>query len=241
MLTVLGARLGVQFTPVPVESWEDALNKARNREADILARAAPTPEREAYMSFVTGYLELPGSIFARATSTGITTLDDLKGKKVAVVSGYLWQSLLAGDHPEIVVVPVTGMEQALEMVAEGTADALIANPVSASHYMRKKEITALVPVGETGYQARYAIAIRKDWPEFKAILEKVRYSITEEEIQAVLDQWLDDLGDGAQVIVDLDPPPPQGFRPSSGDVGIGVPHPSGCFANLGFAYSPPNP
>ncbi len=193
VLDTLGARLGVRFTPIHVESWEDALEKVRNREADLLARAARTPEREEYMSFSRGYLELPGSIIARTTSSGVTRLADLKGRKVAVVSGYIWQSLLSADHPEIVLVPAESMDQALAKVSDGSVDALIANPVSATYYIRRSGNTALTLVGETGYKVRYSLAVRKDWPELKGILDKVRASISGDDVQEILDQWLDEV------------------------------------------------
>ena len=51
------------------------------------------------------------------------SLDDLDGKKVAVVSGYVWQDRLANEHPEIELVPAPDIATGLQMTSFGIVDA----------------------------------------------------------------------------------------------------------------------
>jgi hypothetical protein len=51
---------------------------------------------------------------------GDLSLVDLYGKKVAVVSGYVWHEQLVADHPAIEVVPVQNLGVALNMVSFGS-------------------------------------------------------------------------------------------------------------------------
>ena len=102
-------KLGVKFEVTQPATWQETLEKVKDRDVDMLAALAPTPERERHLLFSRHYLQLPGAIIARKTTEGAASLKDLRGKKVAIVSGYVWHALIPEDEPRIQIVPVTDL------------------------------------------------------------------------------------------------------------------------------------
>lgn len=189
-LNLLEKRLGIRFEIDAVSSWDAAISKARNRKVDMLSAATKTPLRSQFMAFTRPYIELPGVIIVRTEGSDSPSLEQLQGKKVGVVSNYVWQEWVSQDHPGINLQPVRDMQTGLLLVSFGQLDAMVGNPATATHYLKKLGITNLRVAGETGYFARLAIATRKDWPQLNAILQKALDSITPDEHRAIQDRWI---------------------------------------------------
>ena len=189
-LKLLENKLGIGFRIVPATSWDEAMSMARNREVDMLSAATKTVARSEYMSFTTPHIELPGVIIVRNSAPDVSGLDQLRGKKVGVVSSYVWQEWIARDHPDIDLRPVADMQTGLLLASFGQLDAMVGNLATATHFIQKMGVTNLRVTAESGYFARLAIATRRDWPELNTILQKAVSSISAEENRAILDKWI---------------------------------------------------
>ena len=103
---------------------------------------------------------------------------DLIGRKVAVVSGYVWEDLLTNDHPEVQLVPVPTIGTALEMVSFGVVDAMVGDQATTTYFIQREGLTNLRVAGKPGYDDGLAIGVRRDWPELVEILEAALATIT---------------------------------------------------------------
>lgn len=189
-VSLLEKKLGIHFEIVHLRNWDEALQQARTHGVDMFAAAASTPQREQYMNFTTPHLEFPGVILVRNQGEQKLKLRDLHGLRVAIVSNYVWQDLISREHPEIHLEPVPDLLTGLKKVSFGSVDAMVANLATATHYIEKSGITNLRVAGESGYYGRYALGVRKDWPELTAILEKGLASISHGERRAILNRWI---------------------------------------------------
>ena len=117
-------------------------------------------------------------------------LKKLRGKRITVVSGYVWQDYITNDYPEIAFIPANSVADGLKMVSFGKADAMIGDMATATYYLQREGITNLQVAGETGYFTYSCFGVRKDWPILHSILEKAVAAIPQEENQAILDQWI---------------------------------------------------
>lgn len=189
-LALLENKLGIHFEIDPVSNWDEAMGKARSREVDMLSAATETAARSKFMLFTSPHIELPGVIIIRDEGAGFSSLEKLRGKKVGVVSNYVWQEWISRDHPGINLQPVQDMQTGLLLVSFGRLDAMVGNVATASHYLKQLGITNLRVGGETGYFARLGLATRKDWPELNAILQKAVNSLGHAETQAIHDKWI---------------------------------------------------
>jgi diguanylate cyclase (GGDEF)-like protein/PAS domain S-box-containing protein len=183
-------KLGIKITIVPLKTWDEVLHKAQSREIDMLGAASKSPQRAEYMTFTRPHIQLPGVIIVRKEVAGRLQPKDLLDKKVAVVSGYIWQDLLLNDYPDLSLHKVPDLKTGLKETSFGSVDALVANLATASWYIQREGITNLRVAGETGYFGRYAFATRKDWPELNSILEKALAAVTPEEHQQILQRWV---------------------------------------------------
>jgi serine phosphatase RsbU (regulator of sigma subunit)/ABC-type amino acid transport substrate-binding protein len=189
-LDLLKSRLGIRFTILRAETWDQVLDWARNGEVDLLAAAAETPERTEYLAFTSPHIKLPGVIIATTESRETLSVSDLKGKKVAVVSGYAWEELLRNNHPDIELIPVPNIATALQMTSFGIVDAMVGDQATTTYFIQQEGLTNLRVAGRSGYSYDLALAVRKDWLPLQAILEKALATITPAERAAIHDRWI---------------------------------------------------
>ncbi|MHC4990563.1 MAG: ATP-binding protein, partial [Planctomycetota bacterium] len=181
--------LGIRFVEVPCSNWDEVLRRAREREVDVIALAADTPDR-TYLEFTEPYLMLPAVIIAQDGVRGTLRPDDLEGMRVAVSSGYAIQSYLEERFPQLTLDPVPDTRTGLRKVSFGMADVLVSDLAVASYFLEQEGITNLRIVGESGYTYEMGFAARSDWPEMTSILDKALSSITPEQRSAIYDKWI---------------------------------------------------
>ena len=182
--------LSIEFTLVDTGTWQEILDQARAREIDVIALAAETADRKAYLSFTSPYLDLPAVIIARNTVEKQLTLADLVGLRVAVAQGYAVHDYLKESHPGLLLDPVPDTRTGLRKVSFGMSDVFISDMAVASHYIQQEAITNLRVVGETGFVYHMGFATRNDWPVLAGILEKALAAIPPEDRTAIFRNWI---------------------------------------------------
>jgi PAS domain S-box-containing protein len=189
-VAIVQKRLGITFKIVRYGSWDEILTKVHNKEVDMLSAAALTPQRSEYLIFSAPHVVMPGVIITRKNVQDNMTLAQLRKMEVAVVSGYVWQEFVSRDHPDIMLDPVPDVQTGLRKVSFGMIDAMVENLATATTCIEKEGITNLKVAGETGYFTRLSFAVRKDWPELQAVLNKALASIDEGTKKAIFQRWI---------------------------------------------------
>jgi len=183
-------KLNIKFQVVHYKTWEDALSSVRERRADVLTSTLVSPERKAYLLFTESYSKAPVVIITRNDVKGELTLAQLRGKKVIVVAGYVWQGMLERDYPEIDLITVNNPATGLRILSFGGADAMVNDEAATSYFLSKENLTNLQVSGITPYDGTMCFAVRKDWPELQVIINKGLVMITAQEKQAIHDKWI---------------------------------------------------
>jgi len=188
---LLGERLGIKFIHVPDLSWSEVLSGAKDKTIDVLPAVTKTPEREAYLNFTRPHMNHPSVIITRDDFPFITGLNDLKGKTVALVKGYSISEILKSKYPSFNIVKYETPAKTLEAVATGKAAGTVGNMAVLTYVIRQNNINNLkiAAIAEMGLPG-LSIGVRKDWPEFISILDKVLQSVTPEEQTAINDRWI---------------------------------------------------
>eukprot|EP01034_Spumella_vulgaris_P011136 gene11136-14152_t len=104
-----------------------------------------------------------GAIFVRDGERAITTLADLRGRKVAVHRGSLGETVLRRAGLGDSILLVDSVREALREVDRGGADATLASRLTGLalvHRLGLKRVRPLATAVE-GYEVRYCIAVRK--------------------------------------------------------------------------------
>ena len=171
-------------------TWAEVLEKARNKEIDVISAIVQTPERSEYLHFTKPYISLPMMVVTREDSPYIQGIKDLKDKTIAVVREYVTQGYLEEDHPDQKLLLLDSLEEVLTAVSEGRADALVENMGVVGFVSKKLGITNLRAAAATPYSFELSYGVRKDWPELIPILEKALAAFSDQEKGLILDKWL---------------------------------------------------
>jgi len=189
-LRVLGERLGVRFeTPAGIP-WNEVVARVRERRLDMFSCVVDTPQRRRFVRFTKPYLTFPTAIFTRDDAPYVAAIDELAGKRVAVVKGYYLHDLLQKDHPGITMVLVRDIEEALGKVSRGEVFAFLGNIAVTGYYLQKLGYTNIKVAGESEYKAALSMAVRRDWPEFAVILQKALDSLSQDERNRIYRHWI---------------------------------------------------
>jgi PAS domain S-box-containing protein len=186
----LNRQLGIAMVPVPGLAWKEVMRRAKARELDVIPGVTKTPDREKFLNFTAPYLSIPMVLVTQQDAPFLAGLEDLKGKRVAVIEGYVSQVYLKENHPEVIILPCRNLEESMEVVLQGTADALFDNLSSISYDIRLHGHKGLKVAATTQYNFELAFGVRKDWPELAAILDKALIAIPKTKRQSYLDRWV---------------------------------------------------
>ncbi|MDO6561841.1 EAL domain-containing protein [Amphritea sp. 1_MG-2023] len=186
---LLEQRLGIAFVPkLDKRSWHEVLKGARHGEYDLISCLVKTDERQTYLDFTEPYIT-SFAVIIGLQGPYVGSLDRLKGKTVAIHKGHFTNELLKRDYPEITIINTATLQQALEMVSMGDADAFVGDATAASYVMKKEGIHNLSFSGQTEYQSAYRIGVNQANTILLAVIQKALSSITEQERIEIQDHW----------------------------------------------------
>ena len=182
--------LGVRIDIAEGLSWKQAVESVKSKKVDFFASVSVTPEREKYALFTEPYISMPIHIFARDDVSYIGNLDNLSGKRVAVVDGYAVHDWIAKNYPAITLVSMKKIPDALRAVDNGAVSAFVGNLVTTTYYISKLQMSHIRLAGDTPYFNQQAMAVRDDWPELRSIMQKALNTLTAEERQTIFNRWM---------------------------------------------------
>ncbi len=190
-LRLLTHLTGLNFQVQRQQDWATVEELAQLKRIDVFMALAKSERREQYLTFAEPYINMPGMIMVPRTNTVKNlTLDDLKGKKLAVVKNYYWDDFVSSKYPEIILVPARDTIEAMQLVTGGQADAVIDYEFNLNEKIQVAGIYQLHTVGQVPSEFGHGVAVRTDLPELFNILNTALEEITPEEKKMLADSWL---------------------------------------------------
>lgn len=190
-LRLIASKVGLEIDVQPEMPWPEVLESIKEKNTDMLSVCGHSPEREDYLLFSEPYLSFPSVIISRRESSFVGGLADLHGMKVALIKNSTTVEFLKKHNIQIIPYIVSTPLDALKSVSTGSADAFIDNLASATWLIEKHGIANLKVAAPTQHENyNLYMAVRKDWPELLAIVNKALGSITAEEHAAIRNRWL---------------------------------------------------
>jgi polar amino acid transport system substrate-binding protein len=169
-----------------------------------LSAMADTKKREQVVNFIAYSQEGSGVIVPKGNPAGIKTMEDLCGKRVAIVTGSLFPAIIEELNktcPSPVVMSETADQTGPYLaVASGQADATM-NTYGVSNYTLKTATEGIQTQLELSPVARFApanqgIAFSKSQSDLMVAIGGAMQSMKEDgAYQAIMDKW--NVGDGA--------------------------------------------
>lgn len=189
-LGLIGQRLGIRFVFRRYDRWHELKKAGEERLVDGFAAAQSTPERRRFMLFTGPFVSIPNVIIVAETNRSIRSLQDLKGRRTAVMQEYAIHEWLRLRYPAIRFVPVKDDVRGLQMTAFGQCDAMVINLATATRRISRGGIANLKVAADTGHNNDLCFGVRSDWPLLHAILQKGLSTVTRSEREAIFQRWV---------------------------------------------------
>lgn len=171
--------------------FADILEGLKKHEGpDLVGAMMPTIDRKKSILFTKPYINSPRFIFTRDSASFVSSINNLFGRKVAVVKDYVVHTDLAQRFPEIDLLVTNNNEEALRSVSSGAAFAFIGDLISTPAMINQfglKNLKAACPSGLPDHPL--GMGVRNDWPEFWSIISKALDVIPEDEMATIINRW----------------------------------------------------
>ncbi|MFC1798532.1 transporter substrate-binding domain-containing protein [Thermodesulfobacteriota bacterium] len=183
-------RIQVEMNPVFGLSWTQMLEKAKNREIDVIPAIARSSEREKYLHFSKPYLSLPIIIAANRNMPYFNSLNDLNGYRVGVIKNYVTDEMLSKDYSDLNLNRYPTLAAGLKDLNAGKLDAFVDNLSAITYEITEFNFNDIKISAPTEYKFELAFGVRKDWPELAGILTKVIDDIGDKEKLLIKNTWI---------------------------------------------------
>ncbi|BHH84873.1 ABC transporter substrate-binding protein [Desulforhopalus sp. 52FAK] len=164
------------------------IEKAKAREIDGLLVSSAQKKTAPYFLFTNSPYSTYKYIFT--TTLKITSMDDLKGKRVAYQRSIGIHKNFLKNYPEVTPVPADNADALVLLLQNKKVDAVIGGNIFR-YYLQDRMFTDVHPEYIVpGSKVDVVYSIRKDWPELHSIINKALAKISPAEINGIIDKWL---------------------------------------------------
>ncbi|WP_320042434.1 transporter substrate-binding domain-containing protein [uncultured Desulfobacter sp.] len=183
-------QLNISLQPQIGLTWQQVMDKGRQKEIDLFPCIAPSHKRAQFLNFTNPYLTFPMVIAAETNFPFISGLQDLEGKTIAVAQGYISHEILQKDFPTLKLSPVESVAEGLKRISQNRADVFVGNLASITYSSKQTGLTNIKISAVTPYNFELSMGIRKDWPQLVSILNKILTNMPESEKNKIRDDWV---------------------------------------------------
>jgi PAS domain S-box-containing protein len=163
--------LGVEFK---IGYWKDVKESLEKGEVDFLPLVGRTREREENFDFTVPYLTMRGVILVRGETTGIVSLNDLKGKKLAVMKGDNAEEFVSRINLDADIIAEATYEEAVKKLSAGKVDAVIIQKLLALQLTDDLGLDNLKIAGEPleEFPQHFCFAVKEGDAELLSVLNE---------------------------------------------------------------------
>ncbi|MEJ1227899.1 transporter substrate-binding domain-containing protein [Pseudomonas sp. CCNWLW56] len=192
VLARISLRTGLKFDIQRGKSVYDLIDQVRSGRADVLAAITISTgaEDDDTLRFTRPYLTNPFVLVTSLKGKAPLTLDQMEGKRLALVRGNVLQPYLQETFAKVQLVPAQNVPEAMAMVAAGTVDGAVNSLISARYMISRQYRDRLQVTSTVGtLPARIALATHRDASQLHGILDKALLGISPEEMDELTNRW----------------------------------------------------
>jgi PAS domain S-box-containing protein len=190
-LNIIHETLGIEFEIITDPTWNELLDMMRNKEIDLFPSLNQTPKRDEFILFTKPYSEFTDFVFRRDDEEPIESIDEILDRKVSVIQGYAIEEKLRGKFPSLNLAPAPNIETALQDLITRKVDAYVGDLHSTGYAINKYSLRGIVSACTAPFKpGTIHMGIRKDWPEFRIIIQKVLDRIDQSTYNEIQRRWL---------------------------------------------------
>lgn len=190
VLSRISLRTGLKFDVVPGGGMSEQIDEVSSDRAGLMAVVTPSIEGSDQVRFTRPYLTTPFVLVTRTDGAGPMTLEDMIGKRLALVRGSSLRDVITRDYPGINFVETSNPTQAMALVANGNADGAVNSLINARYLIAVEYRDRLRVTSTVGSEpARMTFGVNRGQLELYSILDKALLSIAPQEMDEVISHW----------------------------------------------------
>ncbi len=183
------AGFNIEFIPMPHAGMQDYVLSGK---ADAVVGLFDSIERRKNFTLTIPYFKIPGTIFIKTERPDINSIDDLQGKRIAVLiedysEEWVRQNRIKGEF-----IRTADFSEAIKLVISGKADALIGDEQVVLFFLYSSgERNLFKKITPSLYDGQDCVAVSQNSPLLASILNKgIEYSIETGILKKISDKWL---------------------------------------------------
>ncbi len=183
-------KLAINLKPAFEHNWNTAFEALKQGELDVISAIVRTDERAKIINFTEPYISLSSVITTRKDAFYVLGMNDLLGKRVGVIKGYVFEDYISKDHPDIQLVGVENVKDGLEKLKNNELDAFIDALASINHEINKQNHNGIIVAAFTPYKLELSMGVRKGLEPLVNILNKALSTIDTKKQSMIANNWL---------------------------------------------------
>lgn len=194
LLKLLSIKIGLKLQFINGYQWTEIMTMFQKRELDIVHSLIKTKAREKIGLFSKPIFSFKNYFIVPKSSQDIESFNDIKDKTVVVIKGWLTQSFIQDNHPEISLLVVDNVEDAFLALSNAKADVLIDTKESFSYltqklYIENLKLSAWCKEFDNNQINSIYLMVHNDDPILLSILNKTLSTLTPSEQQNLHKKW----------------------------------------------------
>ncbi|PHR73968.1 MAG: hypothetical protein COA66_02625 [Arcobacter sp.] len=172
-------------------NWNNLLNDFKDKKIDILPVVYYVKERESFGLYSDSYLSIQDYIYVKEENKDVSSFEDLKGKKIALVKGYASVYFIKEKFPAINIIETTSVEESILKLINNEVDAIFESQIVVEHKLNELLIKGLRAIRQSEIRINLIhMFSKKDDFILQSILQKSLYLVSGEEKSRIISKWL---------------------------------------------------
>jgi signal transduction histidine kinase/ABC-type nitrate/sulfonate/bicarbonate transport system substrate-binding protein len=189
-LELVAQKTGLTFKYVPSHSWQEVLQKFKDKQIDLIPGIGSSPQELALGSISSKYANYPMVVVTTNKYRYINDLNELKNRVIAVPKYYTSYNFLTQNHPDIKLITTKNISEALLLVAQNKADAFVGHIATSLYYISQGHLSNLKISGTTEFKFEHHYLIQNQNPLLLSIINKAFDSITSKQRDKINARWV---------------------------------------------------
>jgi len=182
--------IGIPIQLLRTSSWRETLEKAYNRECDLISLAIDFKERREYLNFTQPFLHVPNVLVTREKVKYISNIAQLSNKTLAIAADSPLHDALMQRYPDLKCIEVESSLDGLNGVRSGDYFGYIDSAPTIAALIQREGMFDLTISASTKISHELGMAIRNDEPQLLAIMNKVIKQLGLKKAQEIYNRWV---------------------------------------------------
>ncbi|WP_299313630.1 transporter substrate-binding domain-containing protein [uncultured Aquimarina sp.] len=189
-LEIIEKKINYKFKRKQYKDWPKLIQDVKENKINLILEIQKTENRKSYLKFQPPLFESQQVIVTRKDVTFGNNIKNLHDKTIVLPKNYGITETLNSKYPDFTIVTRKDELECLVKLNSGEYDAYIGPRAVANYFIRSKKLDNLKINSDTNFNYEPSIAINKNDAILDDIISKVLTSITREEKESIINNWL---------------------------------------------------